>query len=414
MLTAATPVLTPGLKYYYPDGTQPFEATNHITFTVGPNQGATISSSGIQLILNGVDVTSGLTLTQNGGTWTGSYPILSNAVYTASINVTNGNGLGISKPLSFDTFSITNYQWEAVDYDFSEMNDDGTAWVSGMFIDNPVPSCDVNAPQTGEMATNSYFAYPTGFNPGVDPNGVGAIAQQGIDINFPNDGQSLTSEYYRADGVGSQPASDYVRPKFIAAQTEFSDPNIGPINIGYYGGGYWLNYTRHYPTGNWYVWGRLAGGGGPIVGTSVSNVVSGVGTVNQTLSFVGTFSDPNAAGWQTWHWVPMHDANGNPAVVQLGGKSTLRVTSGGNVNTEFFMLTPAPLTFSVTASIVSGQLKLSFPTETGYNYQVLYKSALPNANWTPVGSAITGNGSPGSATESLGTQGFYEVVAQPN
>lgn len=411
MLTPAIANPAPGFKYFYPDAVHPFEATNHLTFTVSPNQGSAIAQSGIQVIVNGVDVTAQTTLSQSSGMWTGNYPLVSNAVYTATINVTNESNLGVSLPLSFDTFSINNYQWEAVDYDFSTNN--GTAWISGLFIDNPVPTCDTTAPQTGEEAANSYFAFPTGFDPGVDPNGLGAIAQQGIDINFGNFGQTQANEYYRADGVGSQPASDYVRPKFVASRTFYGDPNIGPINIGYYGTGAWMNYSRHYPSGNWNIWGRLAGGNGPYSGTTISNVISGVGTTNQALSFVGSFADPNAAGWQTWHWIKLLDANNNPAVISFDGNvHTLRITSGNNINTEFFMLTQAPLVFSVTASVSGSQITLSVPSQSGHNYQLLFKSSLNAASWSPVGSAKAGTGGTLSWTESLSTQGYYEVEAQ--
>jgi hypothetical protein len=413
MLVPAVPILTPKLAYAYPDGIHPFEPTNSFTFTIGPANGSNILSSGVDLVLNGVDVTSSpkFTLTASGTSWTGSYPIASNAPYAAVINVTNTAGLSSTFNISFDTFNINNYQWEAVDYDFSTNN--GSEWISGLFIDNPVPTCDVTTPQTGELESNSYFAYPTGFTPAIDPFGDGAIAQQGIDMVFGNSGQSTTSEYYRADGVGSQPATDYVRPKFLAAQAEFSDPNIGPINIGYYAAGYWLNYTRHYPTNNYNIWGRLAGGAGAYSGTTVSMVTSGYGTANQTSNVLGTFSDPNASGWQAWHWIPLLDTNGNMVVASLGGQATLTVTSGNNLNTEFFMLVPASLPLTVTPTLVDGQLNLAFPTVSGKTYTVVTKSVLTAPTWTQVGSTIPGTGEVVNVPITIsGTQGYYTVGEQ--
>ena len=49
--------------------------------------------------------------------------------------------------------------------------------------------------------------------------------------------------------MGNQTATDYLRPKFKAAQTKFNDPNIGLYNVGYIAAGNWFNYTRHYPAG---------------------------------------------------------------------------------------------------------------------------------------------------------------------
>jgi hypothetical protein len=216
--------------------------------------------------------------------------------------------------------------------------------------------------------------------------------------------------------VGAQAAADYVRAKFTAAQTAFSDPNIGPINIGYYAAGYWLNYTRHYPTNSYYIWGRLAGGAGPFSGTTLSILTSGYGSANQTSNVLGTFSDPNAAGWQAWHWIPLLNTNGNMANVTLGGLATLKVTSGNNINTEFFMLTPAPPLFTVTATIVAGQLNLAFPTEAGHSYTVRYASTLTSPpSWTPVAGqvAIAGTGAVKNETEPLtGAQGYYTVTVQ--
>jgi hypothetical protein len=408
MLMPVTPILTPLLQFDYPDGVHPFEQTNKFTATVGPADGAAINSSGIDLVLNGADVTSGATITAAGSSWTITYPLALNVVYNGVLSVTNTAALSSQFPLNFDTFNITNYQWEAVDYDFS--TNDGTVWHSDLYIDNPVPSADVNTPQTGEEAANSYFGYPAGFSPGVDPQGLGSVAQQGIDFNFGSAGQPTNP--YRADGAGTQPSSDYFRPKFIAAQSEFSDPNIGPFNVGYYAAGFWFNYTRDWPTNYFYVWGRLAGGAGPFTGTTLGVVTSGVGTTNQSVHTVGSFADPNAAGWQAWHWIQLTN-NGAPAIVPLGGKETLRVTSGNNLNAEFFMLTVAPPQAILSASIVGGQVRISIPTVSGHSYQLLYSASLSPASWSPVGGAITGDGSIHIVNEpATGTQGYYRVSAQ--
>ncbi len=141
MLVPAVPILTPSLRFAYPDGLHPFEPTNSLTFTIGPANGTNIAASGIHLVLNGVDVTSNptFTLTESGSSWTGNYPIQSNAIYTAVINATNLAGLSSSFNISFDTFNVNNYQLEFADYDFSTNN--GTDWISGLYIENPVPTC---------------------------------------------------------------------------------------------------------------------------------------------------------------------------------------------------------------------------------------------------------------------------------
>jgi len=436
MLMPATPVLTPGLSYIYPDGTRPFDPTNVFAFTVTPNNGSNILTSGIDLVLNGVDVSAGLTFVAGAGnTWKVTYPIQSNVVYAAVISITNTAGVYSTFPINFDTFNINYYQWEAVDYDFSTNNGNGIngtngpppaqggetfgGWISGLFIDNPVPTADTTSTTVtgplGTEAANSYFGYPIDFTSSIDPFGAGAIAQQGVDIHVTGNGQGAGQYLYRInDGVGNQTATDYLRPKFTAARTEFNDPNIGLYNVGYIGVGNWFNYTRHYPAGSYYVWGRLAFN----VNYSLSfgQVTAGVGTGTQTVMPLGTFAGTNGAGYQSWQWIPLLDTNGNKVVVNLTGQpTTFRATAGTGINMEFFMLVPAPPQFTVTASIVAGPLlNLAFPTVIGHNYTVMYENALTNPpNWTPVGSVIAGTGAIVNVTRPMtGTQGYYKVKVQ--
>jgi hypothetical protein len=412
MLMPVTPILTPILSYIYPDGAHPFEYTNVLNFTIGAANGAGIPKSGIDLVVNGVDVTALATFSGATNSWSVTYPLKVQTTNSLVISVTNSAGLSSVFSKTFDTFATTNFQFEANDYDFTT---NGTGGIGGSFIDNAVPTADTTKTQTGTLATNSYFGFPMGLN------GI-AVAQIGVDFT---DGapQPVANDYYRADGYGSQPASDYVRPKFVAAQQQFSDPNIGPFNLGWTTTGDWYNYTRHYPPGNYNVWGRLAAGSAgtgpngitPFTGQLLQMVTSGFGTTNQTTNTLGTFSDPAPAGYQAWHWIPALDASGNMVVVALSGQETLRMVCGGpGVNEEFYMLVPATSgPVSLTTALVGGQLNISFLTATGHNYTVEYKPSLLTTNWTPVGSVITGNGSTQTATETLtGNQGYYKVLVQ--
>src|ERR1035437_1008626 len=111
MLTPAVSNLNPGLSYIYPSG-QPFSATNVFNFTVTPNNGPNVLTSGIDLVLNGVDVSAGLTITPAAGnTWKVSYPLQTNTIYTAVISITNSVGTSVTLPYSFDTFNPNFYQW---------------------------------------------------------------------------------------------------------------------------------------------------------------------------------------------------------------------------------------------------------------------------------------------------------------
>jgi len=412
LLVPVAPVLTPTLLQVYPDGSSQYQSTNRLTFTIGPAQGAAINTNGIRLVLNGSDVTPGLTFSQAGGVWTVSYPIQPNFLYTVNLFATNNAGLSTSFSSSFDTFSITNFQWEAVDYDYSTNNGTGDGgWIGGLFIDNPVPSGNLSGINGPNLAINSYFLYPAAFS--IFNDGYGAVAQQGVDVNYTN--AAGIQHNYRADTVGSEIATDFLRPKFLVSQTNFNDTTICAFDLGWFNLGNWVNYTRTYPTNKYNVWGRLAGGAGAYSGTTLSLVTSGLGTSNQTTQVLGTFADAAASGWQAWHWIPLLDTNGNQVTIQLGGTATLRLTSGNNLNAEFFMLTPAtaPAPFSVATSVSGGALQMSFPTQLGHNYTVLFSSSLSPANWTPVGAKVVGDGLVHVIPQSLtADQGYYRVVGQ--
>jgi hypothetical protein len=453
MLVPAVPVYTPVFLNVYPN--QTFEPTNTFTFTIGQAQGAAISTNGIGVIVNGVAVTSGLTFTAlQGGGWTVNYAIQSNDMYTIDIDVTNEDGFTNSYTDTFDTFNLNNYHWMAVDYDFSTNINSGTGgsvgdgWTGGQFINNPVPTGDSGAigdDNTYQFTTNSYFSYPSGLYPGIDPSGFGAVAQESIDVNWAtnttqdpglvvsNSIYRLSSDGIHGDGVGSQVASDtFLLPEFLAERTNIligrdgssggPDVNICEFNVGYFYAGDWLNYTHTYPTGTFNVWGRLGAGGGAFSGCTLSLVTSGVGTSNQTTQVLGTFSDANPAGWQIYHWIELVDTNNNPVYLQLSGKETLRLTAptnatsaGNGLNPLFFMLAPATAPaspFSISASLSGTSIVIHIPTQSGHNY-TLWHAATLTGTWTQVGSIITGNGSVQTVPEPASSaQGFYEVTAQ--
>jgi hypothetical protein len=426
-----------------------FEPTDSFAFTVGQANGAAISTDDIGVTINGFPITSGLAFTPlAGGGWNVNYPILSNNVYSIVINVTNQNGYTATYSESFNTFDINNnFHWMASDYDFSTNNGSstggsaGNGWTGGLFINNPVPTGDTNAPsaQSFQLTTNSYFGYPTAFLPNLDPAGYGAVAQQSIDIYWPTNASQDTNyglvanSIYRggpyttaangvSDGVGTQVAGDsFVLPEFVAARTNFNDPSICEFNIGYFYATNWLNYTRTYPSGAFKVWGRLASGDGSFSGCTLSEVTNGVGTFNQGTQVLGTFSDASAAGWQTYHWIPLLDTNGNSVVVRLNGLATLQLgapanatPSGDGLNPLFFMLAPeqAAPAFAISATYSAGNVQVSIPTQIGYNYTLWHSGSLNPANWTQVSGLITGDGSVDIVTQSTASQGYYRVTAQ--
>jgi hypothetical protein len=146
-------------------------------------------------------------------------------------------------------------------------------------------------------------------------------------------------------------------------------------SIGYFSAGSWANYTRHYPMGNYNVYARLASGGSATACT-LSRVTGGWGTTTQTTSLLGTFSVPLTA-WEGYDYIPLEDSFGNLVTVSFNGSTnTLQLarpsSANSDCNANFLMLVPI---FAVNASLKENNMILSFPTQSGFNYQAEYKNS---------------------------------------
>ncbi|HMD52974.1 MAG TPA: hypothetical protein VKJ65_00285, partial [Phycisphaerae bacterium] len=258
----------------------------------------------------------------------------------------------------------------AEDFDFDK----------GEFIDDPVP--------TAAPATNSYFEEVL-------------AAVVGIDLTTPNNVSGETFTYRPNDSCGTQVASDFLRQKYITA-------GVPDYNVGWWYTGDWLNYTRTFPTNNFYIYGRLAGGNGAYNATN-SLVTGGWGTKSQTTEVLGTFSAVGT-GWQSWQWVPLLNTNGQLAVVSLGGVETLKITSGNSLNANFYMLVPVPVLPNISVFLNGSNTVISLPTQAGFSYLVVYKNNLQDAHWKLL-SVVTGDGTIKAVTDTINkSQCFYEVV----
>lgn len=365
-----------------------------ISYSVG-SAFSTVASSDIHTFINGVDFSPSATITGNNTSWNVSLPCPQNQLINLVITAKDANGLSNTLTETFDTFNQGNMMIEAVDFDFN----------GGQFIDNPVPTGPWNT------ATNSYFEGGIfGTNAAV-PN---------VDYSGFSDGGGEAWVYrFNDQNVGQETDNDFLRSKFTSAATEAETSGGQPAtnyDIGYWNGGFWENYTRTFPTGNYNVYGRMAGGAGPFSGTKLALVTNGVGTTIQQSNVLGTFADPNAAGWDTWHWVPMRDTNGNLATISLGGVQTLKLISGNNLNTEYLMFVQViSLSSTLTVSVSGSSVTIHYPTVTGHNYTVQYNSTLSGGTWQPLSSAVSGDGTVKTANDTV-TPGvpirFYRLQIQ--
>ena len=330
----------PVITNLYPDGSDLFQYTNQLSFVV--NASAGMATNNIVVILDGINVSNSLNFSGSFTSWHVNCPLPLDASHTAVITVTGNNGQSATTTLTFGDFSSTNFQWEAEDYDYN----------SGNYLDNP--------------QTNAYAGLPS--TPEVDNH------------QFDLNGNSFI---YRTKANGACPtttvAGDGQRPQFIS-QTDY--------NIGFFGGGSWVNYTRHYPAGTYYVWGRFAEGQTNTEAT-LSQLTSGYGTSAQTTTQLGAFYIPFTGGWSTWAWSPLNDASGNPLKVRFdGSQQTLQLGGspvGGQpeVNVNFLMLVPAaPDPFTVVQTVNNGTT----------NVQILYSKPVEAVSATNIANYVFTNG----------------------
>jgi hypothetical protein len=359
MLTPAQ-VDLPVLKDLYPTGAHPFEPTNALSFTVTTTN-AVLPTNGIKVLLDGSDISQQLVITGSEATQQVVYPRLTlNAPHTATITVTNSLGHGISVSRQFDTFSQDNYMVEAEDFDYD----------SGQYVSDWVPG--------------AYLLF-------------GATAE----IDFHHTTLEGEQYPYRETGIPEEIARDYIRQKFLDwGATDFHLAWFGPLD--------WANYTRVYPTNQFHVYARSGGFGN--FSMELAEVVSGGGTTNQVTQPLGVWQATGRDN-QTHEWVLLTESGKTtPALVSLGGTATLRLfTSTGNCHPSYFMLVPAA-NLVLSAKLIETNVVISFPTQLGVPYQVLYRPDLSTGNWNLL-TNLLGNGSSASVSEPTSeSQRFYKVV----
>jgi hypothetical protein len=304
MLTPANTNL-PTITGLYPNGTNMFQPASTLSFTASSPTGVAINTNRIRVQLTvttitrsfvtNLTATNGLTITGTASSKNVSAPLTLNASYVAAISVTDVIGSPAAQTVVFDTYSPL-LTWEAEDYDYG----------SGLTYDPTI--------------TTDEYQNAAG-TPEIDYHDVSA---------------TTGSHLYRPDTAGTEVNGDSP-PRLAYIGTGFSD-----YDVGWYDNGDWNNYTRTMPAGQFNVVFRGANGSTGAGSVSLSKVTGGVGTTTQTTTNLGTFTVPATGGWQAYVWVPLRDAGGNLVkLIGTGARQTLRATSGGGNNANFYMLLPA-------------------------------------------------------------------------
>jgi len=322
------------------------DPSDGITFNVSSPSGFTINTNGIQLVVNGLDVSGSLVIGGSTSNKNVAYSGLqSNQTYTASITVTDSFNFTASASTYFETTWVgiepVHYLWEAEDFDFD----------SGMYLNNP-DLCSASG------NPNCYF---------------GKVGVEGVDEH--NLFVGSFHQYRPDDLMGTAVSGDHLRKNlFVAGRFDYK---IDPFNFDE-----WVNYTRDWPPSTNWVVARLA----TEVGFSGSLTLSRI--TSTATNDLGTFTIASGRGWSTFDNVYLKDTNGNNANIILNGKDTLRVTSGGNLLPSFFMLVAAQLDLPVLSGM--------YPTGTRpfeYTNALSFTVATTGATFPPDGIKVNLDGS---------------------
>jgi hypothetical protein len=368
----------PVVSGLYPAGAHPFEYSSTLSFTV-TTLGSSFPANGIRMTLDGFDVTSNLVITGTVSSNNVVYPnLLPNAIHSTVITCTNVLGHGLRLAYNFDTFTEDNYMVDCEDFDYG----------GGQFIPAnlwfPGAYWDINGP------------WPAVTN-----------------VDFQHVPLANETYVYRAIGIPTDLLNghDYVRSNYQYyggrdwVLVYFAGTNTVP---GY--GGDWANYTRQYPPGSYYAYIRSSGDGPYAM--HLDQVVSGLGTTNQVTKRLGRFGGfGRSPVYNVYDWVPLtDDGQAAPTVVKLTGTNTLRITTDGNCNPNYFMFVPTT-GISLKATASGGSTLLSFPSQNGVAYRVFYRTNLTAGSWTLL-TTVTGNGGTKTVTDpATGAARFYRVSA---
>lgn len=179
-----------------------------------------------------------------------------------------------------------------------------------------------------EASTMPYF--------GGAYSGLGAV--DGVDYHH-NEASSPIYRNGESPNVPMDPTNDRDRGNFEI------DANF---KIGWIGGtDQFFNYTRTFPAGSYHVYAALSFDGddpGQLHGT-LQKVTSDPTQPNQTLDQLGTFDSRGSRGWGRDALVPLKDANGNLATVNLSGATTIRYSpNSGDYDFLLFVPPTEPVT----------------------------------------------------------------------
>jgi len=268
-------------------------ASTEISFAVADDKD--LSDEEVTVVLNGVvyGVDNGLSVGGSGSTRTATLGGLDPDVnYEAVLRAEDAEGLVTERVLFFDTFLTSHRVVEVEDYNFEQ----------GGYVNEPVPGVEgTYSPQSynQQWGTNQvdFFDTRASATPAQNP-------------------------YRDPDAVRTQRSRDLARAKYQTAGG--ADAFVFDYDVIDVAADEWLNYTRNFAPGDYYVFLRQGLANMPNGGVSrLELVTSSPAVPNQTTTLLGSFQG-ELTGFQYRNF-PLVDAAGLPVVVTLNGVATLRL-----------------------------------------------------------------------------------------
>ena len=367
-----------------------YPAPNGISFraTTLTTTNAVITNA-IKLYLNGLDVSSSLSITGPPTNASVAYNgLTSNAVYNCRIELQDNVGRKTTNIWTFDTFSdayLASSRAKNIEVeDFNYSSDANNVFIgNGSFINDPLPSGYATNDPNNTTPINQSDPVNSVFKGYLDLRGV-----NGTDF-FDYDGAPKPDEHdFRFfNPVGTQ------RGNIVYLYSDANDPNIivnGRIldtqRQKYYNvnpalheytverteGGEWLNYTRIFSSSNYYnVYLRYCSGLSELLALGVLPSTNNLGTFDvKTSCLQGNF-----------RYAPLLDSGGKLAVVNIDGTNTLRLSMASPQNgaskqrtgLNYLAFVPAllvesaaqvagPYTVESNASVEPGTRRITVPT----------------------------------------------------
>jgi len=301
-----------------------YSPTGGITFRVRTFTTNQINTNSIQLIVNGSNVTSQITITDQ------AVPLIdpprahylcryaqtlpSNRIVQATIVVNDTAGRGTTNNWTFDTFTTDGIRIiEAEDYNYG----------GGQYIDEPPVS-------------------------GIDSNG-GVVGPDG----YYNRAGMLDVDYHD-NGTSADPNENQYRPDFMSTtqdrretrdtpRADHQAAGVGDYQVWELQADEWLNYTRSYEPGRYFVYVRASSQAPQRM--RFDEVISDPRQPNQSLIVQGVLAVPNTGSSTRFRYVPVGDAFGNAQAISVNGLHTFRLTAqtgSDDLQLNYLLFVPAP------------------------------------------------------------------------